>query len=65
MDKRSQGYEINSIQSTLESQAFIFSNDLHNNIKVRPAAALSARGAAVIYAVVQSRISRKNTLNLV
>lgn len=34
MDKVSQEYEINSIQSTLESQAFIFSNDLDNNIKV-------------------------------
>ncbi len=35
MDKLSQEYEINSIQSTLESQAFIFGIDLHNNIRVR------------------------------
>lgn len=34
MDKLSQEYEINSIQSTLESQAFMFSNDLDNNIRV-------------------------------
>ena len=49
MDKLSQEYEINSIQPTLESQAFIFSNDLDNNIRVN--AALSAEGAAVIYQV--------------
>lgn len=35
MNKLSQEYEINSILSTLESQAFIFSVDLDNNIKVR------------------------------
>lgn len=34
MDKLSQEYEINSIQSALESQAFIFSIDLDNNIQV-------------------------------
>lgn len=33
MDKLSQEHEINSIQSTLESQAFIFSDDLENNIR--------------------------------
>lgn len=42
MNKLSQEYEINSILSTLESQAFIFSVDLDNNIKVRQHAALSS-----------------------
>lgn len=34
MDKLSQEYGINSIQLTLESQAFLFSIDLDNNIRV-------------------------------
>lgn len=33
MDKLSQEYEINSIRSALESQAFILSNNPDNNIK--------------------------------
>ena len=34
MDKLSQEYEINSIQSTLESQAFVFSIALANKVRL-------------------------------
>lgn len=49
MDKLSQEYEMNRIESALESEAFIFCIDLDNNIGVH--AALSAKVSAVIYQV--------------